>query len=205
MKRFNYFILMVSLFLSLFAQAEEHGGGGEGGHGGGDAKDVKSEKPQLPAWADLGNKIAGISAKIKAKQAVIDKLISDKKALPPNSPQVKDLADQLVKEHKELVKLNEDFEKQKSILRYRYPERGLMIERQYKRENIQTIEQLENQQGVDGKLNRSLLRMRSQYGIDPQVAAKLKRGEEKKAKPEKKAPEAPVKSIDAEEVPVLSK
>lgn len=89
-----------------------------------------------------------------------------------DSPNVKPLIQEIVKEHKEMQKMIEDYDKKRSTLRYRYPERGLKIERIYKKIEAKSLADVEAAVGVDGKLNRNLHRMRSQYGSsNPDPAA----------------------------------
>lgn len=134
--------------------------GGE--HGSGE-KDSGEAKPKIAPWAETEAKLAELSAKVANKKSVIEQLIAEKNHLAPNSPQLKEVVQQIVKEHKSLKQLIEDYEKNRNILKYRFPERGNLEERKYQKLELKSVEELEKAIGVDGKLNRNMAKIKKVY------------------------------------------
>jgi hypothetical protein len=83
--------------------------------------------------------------------------------LSENSPRLKPLADELVQAHKELMKLNEQFEQQRNILKYRYPERAAQG-RMTDKVEVKSLREMETELTLDQRLERNVKKMRSQYG-----------------------------------------
>lgn len=171
------FLIFLVCFLSV-AWAEDHGGGeqqGSGGHEapaggdkGGDGKEAAKEgggevKTSLAPWVEIENKIQELYSKIKSKESAVLHLLEEKDHLADNSPQLKHTVREIVKEHKELRRLVEDYQKNISILKYRFPERNAKQTRTYDRVEVKTIDEMEKALGIDGKLSRNMKKMRSQY------------------------------------------
>lgn len=121
-----------------------------------------AQGPQkLPEWSDMINKLAALNAKIKQKEEVIKKLIIDKQHA--SGEKSKDLVESLIRENKELNQMKEQYEKQRMVLKYRFPEKLLKEGRTYDRKKIMTLQETEKQVGLDGKLDQSLKKIRSKY------------------------------------------
>lgn len=145
------------------APAEGHGGGSEGGHEAGGHEGAKVEKKDLPAWVEIQNKVSSLESKINSIQGNIRKLIEDKKHLPANSPAVKAVLEDMVKQHNELRALAAEYEKQNAILKFRFPEKGAKGVRNYEKIEVKSLEDMETELGTEGRLNRNLKVMRSKY------------------------------------------
>lgn len=188
--------LMIPLFCVLFAwsslHAQEHGGGAapaEKGDKGG------AKESGLPPWFANEAKISELSARIRTTEEELRKLIAEKKELPENSPAVKPLVKNILKSHKELGKLIDEFQKNMNILKYRFPERGQKAERTYEKMELKSVDELEQAVGIDGKLSRNVNRMRSAYGTQAPTSQKDKANiqDDKKTAPQKSIEEeAPI-------------
>jgi hypothetical protein len=99
-------------------------------------------------------------------------LLEEKNHLPESSPKIKEIIDEVAKEHKELRATVENLEKEKTILRYRYPERSADPKRKYEKVEVKSIQDMEANMGIDGRLQRTLNRTRQQYGAEPAKPAK---------------------------------
>jgi hypothetical protein len=164
--------IVCSLSFSLAARAEEQGKPeSEGGDPGKPAESASSQP-----WVQVENKITELASKIKAKKGTIQHLIGEKNDLPPKSPRVKGIIEQLVREHKELQKLVEEYGNNVTQLKYRFPERNAKAKRPYERVEVQSLDEMEQSLGIQGSLNRNLKRMRSQYspGTSKSVAGEKK-------------------------------
>ncbi len=150
------------------AAAEEHGGGHEekkeegGEHGGGHGE----AKTQVAPWVEVENKIQELYSKIKSKEATIIQLLEEKDHMPNGSPMLQHTVKEIVREHKELRGLAEDYEKNLNILKYRFPERNAKQERSYGKIEVKSIDDMEQALGIDGKLTRNMKKMRTQFGVE---------------------------------------
>lgn len=165
-----------------------------------DSKPTTTVPPttQAPAWVELESKISEYSSKIKSKEESIKKLIEKKQALPEDSAEAKPVMDEMVKEHKELQELIEEYERNKNALQYRYPERGAQAHRKYDKKKKQSLEDMEKAYGVDASLNRSMQVMRKHYDKD---AAKGDRA----LTTTTTLPQPPAKPLDQSEPVILRK
>ena len=173
-------LLLVSLsFTGFFSHGAEEGGG--------EKKVEKSEGKEgdkggnNPEWLDLENKLSELSTKIKAKKENMEKLFEEKNKLPSDSPQVKPLIADIVRHHKELTALAEQYEKKQNLFLYRFPERGTKGVRHYDRIEIKSVEEMEDQMGLDGKLSRNVKKMRAKYGEEPKPKKQKQSSDEGKA------------------------
>lgn len=157
-------------------KAEEHGKEGEGSD---------TQKKQANEANELQSKVQALQAKIKSKEDTINKLIEEKNHVK-DAEKVSEIISEMVKEHKEMSKLIEEYEQNRSLLRYRYPEKGFSGGRSYERMEVKPLDQMENQMSVEAKLKRNLKTVRSQFG-EPADAKNPK----KKKPGQKRETEAP--------------
>ncbi len=164
-------------FIPLHLRAEEESKGESKAEG---KEEAKSEgkgnlKNTLPPWVELENKTQELQSKIRSKQGNINALIIQKNQLPENSSELKNVIKDIVKEHKELRKFAEDYDKNINLLKYRFPERNGKLGHNYDRIEVKSVDVMEESLGVDGKLSRNLKRMRKHFGTEDAHLAKEKR------------------------------
>lgn len=158
------FLFSGIVFCSLNLQANSDGGHEAKKEEGGHESAPAAPAATIPAWISLEAKITELSARIKSKEESLAKMLEEKNHLPANSPHVKPLLKQILKEHEELQKLAEDHKKNVNQLNYRFPERNAKANRTYDRIEVKSLEQMEQSLGLDGKLDRNMQKMRTQYG-----------------------------------------
>lgn len=116
-------------------------------------------------WIEVETRVSGLTTKSEQAKARLDGLISEKKKLKDSAAMAKKDKEisQAYKEWKEVV---EELEKQKAIFRYRFPEKAAKSDvRIYEsRGDVPSLEKVEEQIGIEGKINRNLRRLRGQYG-----------------------------------------
>lgn len=173
-------LMLSSLFFATavspgFALANSGGGekkeeGGEkkeeGKEGGEKKEGEKKEGEGRPAWMEIEAKIQELAAKVKSKNENIEKMIEEKNHFPEHSSELKNLIKEIVKEHVEMEKLSQEYDKQVSILKYRFPERNAKKDRKYEKLQIKSVEEIEKAVGIDAKLMKAMRRARSQYRKD---------------------------------------
>lgn len=178
MRVLESFILCVALGAAIPALANE--GGGEGG---GEA--AKSEKGGMPEWAEIQNRLQTLRAKVTAKEKIVRELIRDKQNEKDARKSV-EIVENLKREHREFEAAAEEYEQQRNLLKYRFPEKGLKEERRYRRVDVRSLDEMETQMSMEGQLKKSLGKVRQQYGTPEEKAAAEKPKE--KAPPETGAP-----------------
>lgn len=166
------------------------------------AEKAKAAPPAtLPPWIAIEAKIQELSSKIKSKEESLQKLLEEKNHMPENSPHVKETLKLILKEHAELKNLADDYKKNISMLNYRYPERNAKTGRSYDRIEVKSINEMEQAMGVDGKLNRNIKKMRTQYG----TGSEKDNHPDSHAKPASKAKNKQSPSIDEEGAIIINK
>lgn len=131
---------------------------------GGEKKEgEKKEGEGRPAWMEIEAKIQELAAKVKSKNENIEKMIEEKNHFSEHSSELKSLIKEIVKEHADMEKLSQEYDKQVSILKYRFPERNAKKDRKYEKLQIKSVEEIEKAVGVDAKLMKAMRRARSQY------------------------------------------
>jgi len=205
------FIFCIMTTGGLCASAEDHGGGHEEkpAEGHGEAKAEASGEHKAAAengsgivaapWVAIEGKIQEYAARIKSKQEGILELIEEKNHLPSSSPQVREVLRQMTTEHNELKGLVDEYQKNVNLLRYRFPERNTKTKRKYDRIEVRSLDEMEQAIGVDGKLNRNLKKMRSQYGSG-QSSGETEPSSSEETKPHSPPPEKDKSIEDADSI-----
>lgn len=189
-------LLLTLIFpICVLANDDAHGGGHESGGGEHGEKAETKKGSGLPEWVELESRISSIEARVKSKENNIVKLLQEKKATDVKSPRMKEIIKELASEHREMRQGAEELSKQRTILKYRYPERGADPNRKYKKVEVKSLQEMEEAIGVDGRLSKTLQRVRQQYQHAPPA--------QKAAKP---APTVePVENVEIEKSIILQK
>lgn len=127
---------------------------------------------QAREWALHEASLKASVDKIREKEKKVIEIIKHKNHLPPDSPKAKAILEELTKEHKELTGFYKDFQDEKQHVRFEHPEQGLNVERKYTRYKVKTLEDFENEVGIDGKLSRLKSKTMRKFGEKsaPEVA-----------------------------------
>jgi hypothetical protein len=178
----KFFVLTVQVFLFSIVIAvshasvasepakEEHGKEeSKKDEKGSEKKEAADTKKSTPEWVEVMGRIQNLKAKVTAKETAVNALIVSKyKETDP--VKLKEIVKNLVSEHKELLKLTEEYEQQRSYFLYRFPEKSMAAGRSYERIEVKPLEEIETQLTLDGKINRTLQKIRKQYGVDEESA-----------------------------------
>lgn len=159
-------------------------------------EELKNDKP----WVEVQNRISALSTKTKQLDEKLKELIRTKKA-GANAERMAELDKEIDKTYSEWKTHAEDLRKENQIFKYRFPERAAQTpDRVYQTGDIPSLEKIEELVGMEGKLQRNLHRMRTQYG-EP---AKLPKREKEIIVEEKKSGEGE-KTIRESDSPILRK
>jgi hypothetical protein len=164
--------IVFSLILSSTALAS-----GGGGHGGGEGGEAKPEKKEIKSAEDSFAVVQGLEAKVHSGQEEIQKLISEKQHTK-DPEKVNEIIRQMMTLHKELEKNLKEYDQQRSLLKYRYPEKSASEKRVYERIELKSIEDMESQMSIGSSVSRTMKKVRMQYG-NPEPESKKGDGHSK--------------------------
>ena len=158
----NLKVMLVSLCAILaipFANANE---------GAKPAAAVEEPKP----WLEVQAMVSGLKTKRQQLMQSFTSTAHSKEHMKPNSAEFKAANAELVKIHKELKTVTEDYNKQLIILKYRFPERlAKQDKRSYETFEVPELKELEAQVDLDSRLTQSLKAARGQFGRPAPAAA----------------------------------
>lgn len=137
----------------------------------------ETQKKQLSEAAELQTRVQALQAKVKSKEENIKKLIEEK-SHSTDAAKIKAIIQEMVKEHREMGKMIEEYEQNRSLLRYRYPEKGYKGIRTYERMEVKPLEKMESQISVEAKLKRNMKTLQSQFGSSVEKNGKKKKSPE---------------------------
>ncbi len=105
--------------------------------------------------------------KIRTKEKDIAEKVKHKNHIKKDDPHMKQALEELTKEYKELQALYKEFEDEKQHVRFEHPDQGQKMERKYMRYKVKTLEDFENEGGIDGKLSRLKAKAMKKFGAKP--------------------------------------
>jgi hypothetical protein len=120
----------------------------------------------LGEWPGHEQHIAAFNNKIDALERELSDLLEQKKAAG-GSVAKKELLDQLVIKHKQLEDVARDRETELAHMRFQHPEKGDMSKREYLRYEVQSLEEMESAQGLQGRLDRIKKMIEAKYQVSP--------------------------------------
>lgn len=114
-------------------------------------------------WQQHDASIKMTVVKIKTLEETRDKLIHEKEHTRDNK-RLDGIIAELTNNHKELEKAYDEFSKEQEHIRFEHPEQGDSMERKYRRFRLKSVEEREEEMGLDGKLNAIKAKMDRTYG-----------------------------------------
>ncbi|HEX4925223.1 MAG TPA: hypothetical protein VFV50_14110 [Bdellovibrionales bacterium] len=123
-------------------------------------------------WSQHEVSIRQTALKIQAKEQSIVQLIEAKKTIT-DQQQMSETLTKISAEHKELEKLYDDFNKERTHTRFEHPEQGARLDRQYRPLRLKTLNEFETEGGIDGRLTELKKKVSQKYGepVKPQPQA----------------------------------
>jgi hypothetical protein len=131
------------------------------------AQDGNQQQPQKPTsdqgeWFSLQAKLQVLKSKIKSKTDIVRKLINDK-AVTTDEKKAVAIVNELKTEYRDLQLVIREYEEQRSLMNYRFPEKGRSEKRTYERVEIKPLEQMETEFSLEGKVRKTVTRLRHTY------------------------------------------
>lgn len=175
-------VCFISFVVVMRATAQESSGGASkeaatpsAAEGPEAAKYIKKDE-----WVEIQGKIGSLQAKIKLRQDAIKKLTHEKNNT--KDPQkLEDISKSMVIEHNELRQAVKEYDQQRALLIYRFPEKGAREERKYHRIEVKPLNEMEKQITLDGQLKSTLHKVKKQFPSDKKNAdVRVKNNDQRK-------------------------
>jgi|GEM_PF-5692136 len=166
--KITFLLLLFGLLgFSMFSSAEEHGGGpaeakAEGGAGVEKRGPKSREQKNFDEWLEISQKLEKVLTKVKAKKQTIEDLIKDKDKEKDDAKKMA-IIQEMNNHHHEYNKMIQDYEKLRTYVLYRFPERSNENKRSYIHVESQSIEEIEKGMGLEAKVKKIIHKMAIQY------------------------------------------
>lgn len=128
-----------------------------------------STKASAEAWSYHNGRLTDLTNQLKEHERSIKTLLEEKRAITDEKALQSVLAE-LANRHKELQRVAKDYEEERLHVRFKHPDRHDTTERQYLRYQVKTLKELENELGLDGRLDRLKVRVTRTFPA-PEVVA----------------------------------
>ncbi len=150
-----------------------------------DAREYAKQQSKLNQYeSQLKGYQKSLADLIKAKQQGYKKIKSSS-----DSKEEIDVLDAIVEKHNLLTEAHDNYEKQRKLLKYRFPGKGDQIERRYMPLRPPSLKQVEREIGLNGQLTELKVKTDRKYAQFRKSAEKeLDSAEKKKAYKTKKKP-----------------
>lgn len=119
---------------------------------------------ETESYAVVQARVQALEAKVHSAEAEIQKLITDKQQTNDVAKQSEIIRTMLASHHN-LKNLLKEYDQQRSLLKYRYPEKMGTDKREYERIELRSIEDMEKQVTLGSSLKKTLKKVKSQYGV----------------------------------------
>lgn len=124
----------------------------------------KKQQGRTKEWSDVVSGLGSLKAKIASKEDTIKEIIHHKEHAK-NKAEAEVLVNELLKEHKELSKLMEEYNSSAQLLKYRYPDVGITEKRKYEKLEMKSLDQYEESKTLEGQIKKTVTKLKSHYGV----------------------------------------
>lgn len=124
----------------------------------------KQQQDRTKEWMDVVSSLGNLKTKIKSKEDTIKEIIQHKNHAKSKA-QAEELVSSLIREHKELTKLQEEYNQAAQLLKYRYPDVGLTEKRKYEKLELKSLADYEESQSIEGKIKKTVSKLKTHYGV----------------------------------------
>lgn len=147
-------------------------------------KEIKSREESFTV---VQARVQVLEAKVNSGKEEIQKLLQEKQAAKDNE-KINEIIRQILTLHKELGKTVKEYDQQRALLKYRYPEKGMTEKRQYERIEVKSVEEMESELSLSSTVQRTLKKVRSQYETPEERVERAQQVEQKAVEKKKSEP-----------------
>lgn len=124
----------------------------------------KEAKIKPPEWIVLESELQSLTTQIRQKQGNLNRLIQEKRSTEDRQ-KLAEIIRELNSEQRSLKSIVETYDQQRTLLRYRYPERRATVQRKYEKIEVKAIEDLESQTVLDRRLQSARQKVERTFGL----------------------------------------
>jgi hypothetical protein len=117
-----------------------------------------SFKAEANDWQVRVAKIAGLAKQVESLDEEIHGLIRQKKHLK-NPEEIKTVLHEMTTKYKTLSEKSKELEREAAQARFKFPDRDLNEKRKYLHHRLKSLEEMEAEMGLDGRLDRAKARV----------------------------------------------
>lgn len=153
-------VLVCSLLVSFSLFANE--APAEKKEGDAPAAPVQERRTTEASYNEVLAKVSALEAKVHSAEAEIEKLIEEKQHTK-DPKRAQEIITQMVTLHHEMKKNVKEYDQQRSLLKYRYPEKSGAEKREYERLEVKSLDEMEDAMSLSSSVNKTLKKVRRQY------------------------------------------
>lgn len=166
-------------------KSEKKEGGKEGEKEGGkegEKGEKKEPKSAEDSYSTVLNRVLALQAKVHSGKEELEKLIQEKQETKEPA-RLNEIIKEILRINKELEANVKEYDQQRNVLKYRYPERAKSEKREYERIEVKSLEEMEGQMSLRTSIKGTLNKVRVQYDTAEQKARReFEEAEEKSNK-----------------------
>jgi hypothetical protein len=161
----------------------------------------KQETKNTPQseYYDVQARLQVLKSKVKSRNENVRKLVQDKQAARTEKEALA-IVKNLKVEYSELQRTIREYEEQRNLMNYRFPEKGRSEKPTYQRIESKSLDQMESEFSIEGKVKKAVTRLRTVYPPPP-----VEKKQVQQAPPDPLAPPKDPSRTSVTESQVLSK
>ncbi len=129
-----------------------------------ESSEDKAQQERTKEWLDLTTQIGALKTKKSAQEENIKELIKYKNRAK-NKDEIQNAVKNLLKEHAELRKIEEQYYEKTQLMKYRYPDVGITKQRKYERAKGKSLEDYEQMISLESEIKKTVIKMKEHYGV----------------------------------------
>lgn len=129
-------------------------------------QEASSIRSSEESYATVAARVQALEAKVKSSEADIQKLLQEKASAKPE--RVGEITIEVQHLHSKMQEQIREYDQQRSLLKYRYPDKGRTDKRVYERIDLKSVKQMEEEVGLSSALRHSMQKVREHYGTTPE-------------------------------------
>jgi len=128
-------------------------------------------RAQAGSWNDHATRLATLAKQIQGKEEEIQKLLAEKQKTTDRK-RLAEIVMALGQAHGRLEELSKQYEDERRHVRFQHPERNDELERVYVCHRVRTLNEMESEFGLDGRLDRLKARILKTFPIEEEKKTK---------------------------------
>lgn len=116
------------------------------------------------SWAEHSGHLVALAKQIESIENDIHATIEEKHKTE-DAKQLKEMIDTIAAKHKSLTGVAKDYEEELNLVRFKFPERAEKLDRKYVHYHVKSIQEMEKETGLDGRLDHAKARVLATFPI----------------------------------------